>query len=187
MPKRKKIYCYVDETGQDSGSKFFIVVGVIVIEDLIKVREALLNLEIKSKVRKVKWHKAQRLEREEFLFLSSQAGLSIKVYYGEYSKDVSFISSIAEALYQAIKDLRIEKYEAIICVDGIDGKKSEELTTVLRRSGVKLRHVRTARDESEVLIRLADRWAGCIRLAQKDAECLKLLSQAKKNGIIKQI
>jgi hypothetical protein len=51
----------------------------------------------------------------------------------------------------------------VVYVDGIDKKKARELTNALRLKGIKARHVRSARDESEPLIRLADRWAGCIR------------------------
>ena len=52
---------------------------------------------------------------------------------------------------------------ATIYVDGIDKKKALELTNALRTHGVSLRRVRSARDESEPLIRLADMWAGCAR------------------------
>jgi hypothetical protein len=52
-----------------------------------------------------------------------------------------------------------------VFVDGIDRKKAAELTNALRLRGVSLELVRSRRDESEPLIRLADRWAGCIRRA----------------------
>jgi hypothetical protein len=57
----------------------------------------------------------------------------------------------------------VDDYQAVVYVDGIDRKKSRELTNALRLKGIKTKHVRSARDESEPLIRLADRWAGCIR------------------------
>jgi hypothetical protein len=51
-------------------------------------------------------------------------------------------------------------------VDGIDRKKAQELTNALRSMGISLEFVRSRRDESEPLIRLADLWAGCIRAAR---------------------
>ena len=70
-----------------------------------------------------------------------------------------------EVLEKSILDKAKENYKAIIYVDGIDKKKAAELTNALRVRKIKLELVRSARDESEPLIRLADRWAGCIRAA----------------------
>lgn len=51
-------------------------------------------------------------------------------------------------------------------MDGIDRQKAKELTNALRSRGVTLDMVKSRRDESEPLIRLADRWAGCVRATQ---------------------
>jgi len=47
----------------------------------------------------------------------------------------------------------------------MDRQKAAELTNALRDRGVILDRVKSRRDESEPLIRLADMWAGCIRAA----------------------
>ena len=62
------------------------------------------------------------------------------------------------------------------------------LTGDLRLKGIKLKYVRSARDESEPFIRLADRWAGCIRdaLGGKD-DNIKILTKAEKEKYIKHI
>jgi hypothetical protein len=71
-----------------------------------------------------------------------------------------------EVLEKAIKAKAAgQPYVARIFVDGIDRKKAAELTNALRHRGVSLEPVRSRRDESEPLIRLADMWAGCIRAA----------------------
>ena len=31
----QKVYCYVDETGQDAGSDFFVVVAVVAVEPVL--------------------------------------------------------------------------------------------------------------------------------------------------------
>jgi hypothetical protein len=65
---------------------------------------------------------------------------------------------------------------ARVFVDGIDRQKASELTNALRVRGVSLEKVRSRRDESEPMIRLADMWAGCIRAAlggsQEEAKML---------------
>ena len=47
MPKPKKLYCFVDETGQDAGSQLFIVATVIAWDDLPALRASLMELEKK--------------------------------------------------------------------------------------------------------------------------------------------
>ena len=41
----RKLYCYVDETGQDIGSEFFIVVAVVSDEDQYRLRRQLTDKE----------------------------------------------------------------------------------------------------------------------------------------------
>ena len=84
-------------------------------------------------------------------------------------------------LAKAIRQTVADDYEARVYVDGIDQQKSRELTNALRAEGIALRRVRSRRDESEALIRLADMWAGCVRrvlLGDESAE--QLLRRAKK-------
>ena len=73
-------------------------------------------------------------------------------------------------------------------VDGIDKKKAEELTNALRVRKIKLELVRSKRDESEPLIRLADRWAGCIRSSfLKNREYTDIFDKAKNKKFIKEV
>lgn len=75
------------------------------------------------------------------------------------------IFTIAGTLSKAIQMAAPENYKCVIYVDGINIKKAVELTNALRLQGIKTAFVRSIRDESEPLIRLADRWVGCIRSA----------------------
>ena len=71
-----------------------------------------------------------------------------------------------EVLEGAIKSKGQLNTTARVFVDGIDRQKASELTNALRVRGVSLEKVRSWRDESEPMIRLADMWAGCIRAAR---------------------
>ncbi len=55
------------------------------------------------------------------------------------------------------------QYKTKVYVDGIDRKKAKELTNAQRVESISLGLVKMRRDESELLIRLADRWVGCVR------------------------
>jgi hypothetical protein len=101
------------------------------------------------------------------------------VFFGSYPKPLPYFFPFVEVLERAIK-LKVEPlYIARVFVDGIDRKKAGELTNALRLRDVTLDMVRSRRDESAPLIRLADTWAGCIRAAlQGSPEERKILERA---------
>lgn len=191
MPQAKqKLYCYVDETGQDAGSNFFVVVSIVSAEEQNAVRSQLLAVEESSKVHARKWFNSRSPIKESFLQAVVKERIAAgDVYYRKFKKPLPFFLPILEVAEKAIKDRAgTEPYLALVCVDGIDKKKAQELTGGLRLKGVKLQYVRSARDESEPLIRLADRWAGCIRDALEGKEVsTKILSKAEKDHYIKQL
>ena len=190
MPKYKKLYCYVDETGQDAGSNFFVVVSIVSSDEQNKIRENLMQVEEDSKIHARKWFNSRSPIKEEFLrtLIKQDLGKG-DVYYEKFEKPVPFFLPLLETVEKAIKaKAGNEPYIATVYVDGIDKKKAIELTGGLRHKGIKLEYVRSARDESEPMIRLADRWAGCIRDALEGKEAnTKILSKAEKEGYIKQL
>lgn len=160
----QKFYCYVDETGQDAGSEFFIVVAMISDKEQETLRQALLNIESQAGTGQLKWHKSRHERRMKYLQIVLQRKIgSGEVYFGKYKKPLPYFFPMLETIKKAITSKVIGDYRAIVSIDGIDKKKAAELTNALRINGIKLEMVRSRRDESEPLIRLADRWAGCIR------------------------
>ena len=72
-------------------------------------------------------------------------------------------------------------YKTIIYIDGIDRKNALEIGNVLRKHKIKSERPRRATDEGEPFIRLADRWAGCIRgVFENGKEEKKIIEQAKR-------
>jgi hypothetical protein len=188
-PSKQKLFCFVDETGQDDRAELFIVVTVISIDDQDALKEALMHLEQRSKVGSKKWHKSRSPEREGFLELAINAQIaSGRIFFGRHRKPVPFFQPMVETLCNAIELVAAEDYQAVVYVDGIDRKKARELTGALRERGVKAQHVRSARDESEPLIRLADRWAGCIRGRFEGNEvAAALVLRAIETGYLKEV
>ena len=89
-------------------------------------------------------------------------------------------------LEDAIRIKAVPPYTARVYVDGIDRKKAAELTNALRLRGISLELVRSRRDESEPLIRLADMWAGCIRGAWKgEHDERALLERAREKNYLR--
>ncbi len=186
---KQKLFCYLDETGQDDRSALFIVVAVVSAGDQEALRSALMRLEQQSKIGGKKWHKLRSPEREQFLATLVQAGIAAgELFFSRHQKPVSFFPPLVETLAKAILAVAAEDYQAVIYVDGIDRKKARELTSALRARGLKAQEVRSARDESEPLIRLADRWAGCLRSGfEANPRAQALVKQALALGYLNEV
>jgi len=187
----QKIYCYVDETGQDAGSKFFIVVAVVNNKEQQILRDTLVSIESLAGTGQLKWHKSRHERRIKYLRTVLQRKIGAgEVYFGKYKKPLPYFFPVLETLKMAIMDKAAGDYRAVIFIDGIDKKKAAELTNALRIGGVKLEMVRSRRDESEPLIRLADMWAGCIRdafLREVGREAKTIFKQAVRVGYLIEI
>lgn len=166
MPTQK-LYVYADESGQDPSSAFFFVVAVANDQDQERLRERLIRVESLADTSGLKWHKTQPARRLKYLeaVLKQKLGHGA-VFFGVYPKPIPYFFPLLDVVEYAIRRRAQLPYTARVHVDGIDRKKAAELTNALRRRGIKLDAVRSRRDESEPLIRLADMWAGCIRAAR---------------------
>lgn len=165
---KQKLYCYVDETGQDARARLFVVVAVVTSGDQERFRRGLMEIERHAGTGSRKWHKSRPARRLEYLrqVLDQSLG-SHHIFFGSYPKPLPFFFPMLDVLERAILTEANAPYTARVYVDGIDRKKAAELTNALRLRGISLEMVRSRRDESEPLIRLADMWAGCIRAAQE--------------------
>lgn len=182
----QKLCCYVDETGQDAGSEFFVVVAIVSSGNQEMIRAQLLEVEEAAQTKHLKWHKTSHRRRMQYLSLILDKHIAKgNVYAAHYRKPLPYFFPMLEVLKQAIKSTAQKHYRANVYVDGIDRYKAKQLTNALRVSGVSLRIVKNRRDESEPLIRLADMWAGCIRSALlKHPDTQELLKRAKHEGYL---
>ena len=182
----QKLSCYVDEAGQDPTSKFFVVVAVVSDKDQEKLRKQLTDAEESAQTHQLKWHKTAHQRRMRFLSLVLDRSIAKgSVYVAHYQKPIPYFFPMLEVLEKAIKLSAQEPYRASVYVDGIDRYKAKQLTNALRATGISLRIVKSRRDESEPLIRLADMWAGCIRSALlKHADSQALLKRAKEEAYL---
>ena len=179
---KEKVYAYFDESGQDRSSAFFIGVAVVSAKDQERLRKQLGDIEWIAGTNNKKCHKLSHSHRMSYLSLLLERKIAAgDVYIAHYKKPLPFFFPMVHVLVDAIKRATQGQYQANVYVDGIDQLKAKKLTNALRASGISLRIVKSRRDESEPLIRLADMWAGCIRsalLRHQDAE--EMLKRAKK-------
>lgn len=162
---KQKLYCYVDENGQDTKGDIFIVTVVVT----SKERDELLNLceriEKDSGKGKFKWGKAESTRRLNYLkdvFSRTifKRKLRFSVYRGKTDYDLATIMGIAKAIHLN----QLKNYTTLIYVDGLAKTKRHEYGSELRKLGVPTRKVQgVTKDENNSLTRLADAIAGFIR------------------------
>jgi hypothetical protein len=187
--KPKKLYCYVDETGQDAGSEIFVVVAVVAWDDVESLRLSLVKLERELKVGNKKWHKLRHASRMGFMaaFLRQKFN-NLSIYFGRFNKPVPSFFPTFEVIQRSLVSFS-EPINVNVSVDGLDAISAKKMTNALRSKHLRLRLVKGPTDESEVLIRLADRWAGCLRLAllNHSKDCEQLIARAEKKGLLKEV
>ena len=185
----QKLYCYVDETGQDARSNVFIVVAVVSEEAQSQLRQQLIDAEQDAGIGLRKWHDASHDRRINFLqTVLDQDIAKGDLFYSSYEKPIPYFFPLLNLVAKAIAAKATGQYKTKVYVDGIDRKKAKELTNALRIEGVSLGMVKMRRDESEPLIRLADRWAGCVRAAiEGNSEPKRVVKQAKQKEYLREI
>ena len=189
MMKKQKLYCYVDETGQDTAGEFFLVSVVITGEERENISNFLLDIEKETGKKLLKWHKTAFNIRNDYLVkVFSNSLLRHKILFSQYDETKAYVNltilTIAKAILQKAKN----NYKAIIIVDGLNKKGIRQFAIGLRKLKIHARKVRGARDESEPLIRLADAIAGFLRdYLEKQNYTKKLYQKAIKQKIIEEI
>jgi hypothetical protein len=191
----QKLYCYVDESGQDtvaqSGRKIIFVVAIAVFSaNRDELEKVCINYENVSGKRK-KWSRTRRTNRIHYIRLvlnderfrkSLCFSASGPTMHPDY--DARTVLGIAKAITWKNS---LKAYTAEVYVDGITQNKQSEYATELRKAGIHgVRRVHRGQDESYPLLRLADALAGFIREAieGEDLETVRLLEQAQRRGMI---
>ena len=57
---KQKLYCYVDESGQDTKGDIFVVSVIIAKEDRVEIIDILEKIEQDTKKRKTKWRSSKQ-------------------------------------------------------------------------------------------------------------------------------
>jgi len=187
---KAKLYCYVDETGQDTVGQLFIV-SVIVPENRDIIVAYLSELEARTGKGKVKWRKAdvdKRLQYLEDIF--TQREYSLKIYFSIYQDTKEYRENTALTIAKAINCREnidnVKDTIFTVLVDGLNEKDQRYYGSLLRGLGLHPRKIRGVRkDENDPLIRLADSICGFIRDVSENDH--KKLNSLYKSAIEKKV
>lgn len=160
----RKYYCYVDETGQDTKGKFFLVSVVLIgAKPREYLKSRLLELEDRSGKKSLKWNgssfEARICYLRSLLQIRELYGC-LHFYYVNNSLDYSNIK--AHAIVRALQNIT-QPYRVTILIDGFLSKKEERIISrVLHKSEIRFRKIRGLK-MNDCFMRLADALAGFLR------------------------
>lgn len=166
MPSKPlKLYCYVDETGQDVRSPDFIVVTVIASTDLESLRTELQKIEQESGKRRRKWTSATVAQRLAYVErVLNISGFQDTIFYSKFPKPTQYPDSTFLAISQALKSVAGDQlFQAHVFIDGLSLSERQRGAKYLRAFNRGVKKVRGLRDENDEFIRLADTFAGFVR------------------------
>lgn len=162
---KQKLYCYVDETGQDTKGSFFLVTVVLEEQEHIEgLQKKLEEIEKSTKKNLLKWTKTPFKVREQYLLhLTEIKGLKGSIFYSTYQDTKEYIPLISLSVAKSILSKEEDNYTATIIIDGLKGKEMDEVRKELKKLKISYRKIRGMKDEQDAILRLADSIAGFLR------------------------
>jgi hypothetical protein len=161
----QKLYCYVDESGQDTKGKFFLVVVIIQEKQNILVLEKKLEkAERETGKNRQKWNQSKAKIRFRYLKkVVTFKELRGSVFYREYHESNKYLDLIALTIAQTVLENIQTPYNLTVIIDGLNDKEKDRVRNALKKLKIKYRNIRGMKDEQNSLLRLADSIAGFLR------------------------
>jgi len=192
MTKSHKLYCYIDETGQDTLGAFFIVAIVVTDDQQHELEKSLEAIE-QSVGKRTKWMKTRDKVRAAYGDALTKSDLPAMIFVktfepsGRGSFDDLEVLAAAQAIssYREVHNIREDEYKLTITVDGLSRTVAARMGSEFRKLGIKPRKIVGKKDESSAVIRLADAIAGLAREAHEGrSEYKKLEAKLKHTKVL---
>ena len=178
----KKIYCFVDETGQDTNGKLFIVSIVLSEGEIDKLEKRIERIEKLSSKGNIKWSRSRDRIRIAFIEeickeFKGEKKLRFSVFKGTRDYDLATLNAISKAIHYDTQDI----YKANVYIDALSKTKRRFYGSELRKLGISVNKVQgIVKDENHPIVRLADAVAGWSRdaIENDDKKLVKLFEMA---------
>lgn len=153
------MFIFIDESGiHKQDGKSSVVLVYISIEDADKVEKAVIEIEKKLRIESFHWF--QHIWKIKFLFVEA-------LVKEKFSVKAAIIKNPfkQQSFEDALEALLIEKRISKIIIDGRKPKwYAQRIKKALRDRGISVRKIITANDKAYPCLRLADAFAGLIRV-----------------------
>ena len=188
----KKLYCFVDETGQDTEGRLFVVSIVILEKDKDKFLRLCEEIEKSSGKGKFKWGRAEHKRRIQYLRqIFSDTRFKNSLYFSVFKNSKDFENATILGTAKAIHTREsLGKYSSVVYIDGLSKSKRHWYGSELRKLGIMIKKVQgVARDENNSLVRLADSVAGFVRdtMESKSKELKSLFEKGRDSKVLVEV
>lgn len=182
----KKLYCFVDETGQDTKGKFFLVsIFLKEKEGLDILEQKLLKIEASSG-RFLKWKKLSFENKVSLLDkLASTLELKNAIYYSVYHDSLAYTPLVSLSIAKAILAQGEETITTVI-IDGLNDQDRDIVSHELKKLKIRYRKIRGLKDEQSVFLRLAHIFANFLR-DHKEKQKYAIEAMAKLKQIVSEV
>jgi hypothetical protein len=187
---KEKFCCFVDETGQDTEGKFFLVCAVLFEQEMRDYLEPIIeSIEKKTGKYKTKWKytniKIKRLFLQEIVNISE---LRQSLFYSVYRNTTKYNFFTSLTVAKAVKKRAPDDYFVSVIVDALTKKDAEKMRIVFKDLKVKYKNIRGMKDEQSVFLRLADALAGFVRdYMEGDKYTKDFFELLKERGMIQEV
>ncbi len=188
----RKLYCYVDETGQDTKGYIFIVSVIISAQAQEEIAEFIKKIEKSSGKSQFKWGRAVLKQRLEFISkILSQGKNKLTAYYSVYRDTLEFKNSTVLTIAKSINALADYKEHTFnIYVDGLSKKDERYYGSQLHHLGIHTKKIKgVKKDENNPMIRLADSICGFVRdvMETNTQDSEKIFKKAVKDKVLVEV
>lgn len=161
---KQKLYCYIDETGQDTEGRMFIVAVVATGSERDELTREAERIEQATGKSIKKWHRAVFSRKVEYMraILSSPL-FAHTLFFAHYTETKAYLDLMVYTAARAILLKAQGPYKTTVIVDGLSQTEAPRFARGLRNLHISVRKVRGIKDKSDALIRLADALAGFVR------------------------
>lgn len=133
---KQKIYCYVDETGQDTAGKLFLVSVIIQCSDLDEADQKLKDIEKQSDKKKRKWKISSPKQRISYIQQTIESNLfQNSIFFAKYEDTKAYVPltilTTANAILAKVK--KEKEYKANVWVDGLRKTERRRFSAGLRK------------------------------------------------------
>jgi len=183
------LYCYVDETGQDTFGKFFLVSVVVTGSARESIRRTLRAIEKETGKRTKKWTKSTLRQKVAYIERVLDDKLfSEGIFYAEYAGTTDYPTLVMKTLARVLNSLDPHSRKIVVFIDGIGRTERRRVAVTLRRQGIRTKKVRGLHHESDEFIRVADAVAGFVRDYLEEKEyAIGIYKRAVKHRILRPV
>jgi Protein of unknown function (DUF3800) len=165
----ERFYAYVDESGQETRGRIFIVGTVVAGTDQDVLLGQLEAIEARSRKRHLKWQRARPAYRQAYMHeLLGLDRLRGCLFVSVFHHTRRYHETTAAAAARAIRLKARGPYKVTVLVDGLQRTQRRVFAQELRTARVNPYKVRgVLKEEHNAMIRLADALCGLVRDAEE--------------------